>query len=29
MISLPDATTNLGPLCSNPDRSVTPARCHP
>ena len=29
MISLPDATTNLGPLCSNPDRSVTPARCNP
>ena len=29
MISLPDAATNLGPLCSNPDRSVTPARCNP
>jgi hypothetical protein len=29
MISLPDATTNLGPLCSNPDRSVTPAHCNP
>lgn len=29
MISLPDATTNLGPLCSNPDRSVNPARCNP
>jgi hypothetical protein len=29
MISLPDATTGLGPLCVNPDTSVTPARCNP
>jgi hypothetical protein len=29
MISLPDTTTNLGPLCTNPDTSVTPARCSP
>jgi hypothetical protein len=29
MISLPDATTGLGPLCINPDTSVTPARCNP
>jgi hypothetical protein len=29
MISLPDATTGLGPLCLRPDTSVTPARCNP
>jgi len=29
MISLPSATTGLGPLCVNPDTSVTPARCNP
>jgi hypothetical protein len=29
MISLPDATTGLGPLCRNPDTSVTPVRCNP
>jgi hypothetical protein len=29
MISTPDATTGLGPLCTNPDTSTTPARCSP
>jgi hypothetical protein len=29
MITLPDATTGLGPLCTNPDTSTTPARCSP
>jgi hypothetical protein len=29
MISVPDATTNLGPLCTKPDTSVSPARCSP
>jgi hypothetical protein len=29
MISLPNAVTGLGPLCINPDTSVTPARCNP
>jgi hypothetical protein len=29
MISLPNATTGLGPLCVKPDESVTPARCNP
>jgi hypothetical protein len=29
MISVPDATTGLGPLCTKPDTSVTPARCDP
>jgi hypothetical protein len=29
MISTPDATTNLGPLCTKPDTSTTPARCSP
>jgi len=29
MISVPDAETGLGPLCTNPDTSVTPARCLP
>lgn len=29
MITLPDADTGLGPLCTNPDTSVSPARCDP
>jgi len=29
MISLPNATTGLGPLCLKPDTSVSPARCNP
>jgi hypothetical protein len=29
MITLPDAETGLGPLCTKPDTSVTPARCDP
>jgi len=29
MISLPDATTNLGPLCSDPNLSTSPASCNP
>lgn len=29
MISLPNATTGLGPLCTKPDTSVSPARCDP
>ena len=29
MITLPDAATNLGPLCTKPDTSVSPARCSP
>jgi hypothetical protein len=29
MISLPNRTTGLGPLCVSPDTSVTPARCNP
>jgi len=29
MISLPDAKTNLGPLCANPDLSTDPVRCNP
>ena len=29
MISLPDAATGLGPLCRNPDISVSPVRCNP
>ncbi|MDQ6773211.1 MAG: hypothetical protein M3024_09500 [Candidatus Dormibacteraeota bacterium] len=29
MISVPDATTTLGPLCINPDTSVSPVRCNP
>jgi len=29
MISLPDATTGLGPLCTKPDTSTTPAHCAP
>ena len=29
MITLADATTGLGPLCTKPDTSVSPARCSP
>ncbi len=29
MISVPDARTGLGPLCTRPDTSTTPARCLP
>jgi hypothetical protein len=29
MISTPDATTGLGPLCTNPDTSTIPASCSP
>jgi hypothetical protein len=29
MISVPDATTGLGPLCTHPDTSTTPAHCNP
>jgi hypothetical protein len=29
MISLPDAKTGLGPLCTNPDTSTTPVSCKP
>jgi len=29
MISVPDADTGLGPLCTNPNRSSTPASCNP
>jgi hypothetical protein len=29
MISLPDATTNLGPLCTNPNKTTNPATCNP
>ncbi|HEX3771239.1 MAG TPA: hypothetical protein VHV30_10260 [Polyangiaceae bacterium] len=29
MITTPDATTGLGPLCTHPDTSVSPARCDP
>ena len=28
MISLPNATTNLGPLCTKPNTSTTPPTCH-
>jgi hypothetical protein len=28
-ISRPDATTDLGPLCTNPDTSTSPAHCNP
>jgi hypothetical protein len=28
-ISRPDATTNLGPLCTNPNTSTVPATCNP
>jgi hypothetical protein len=29
MISAPNASTGLGPLCTKPDTSVSPARCSP
>jgi hypothetical protein len=29
MISVPDATTGLGPLCTKPNTSTTPATCDP
>jgi hypothetical protein len=29
MISVPDAVTGLGPLCTNPNDSTTPATCNP
>ncbi len=29
MISLPNATTGLGPLCTNPNTSTVPATCNP
>jgi hypothetical protein len=29
MISVPDATTNLGPLCTNPNTDHDPATCNP
>ncbi len=29
MITVPDGSTNLGPLCTKPDTSVSPARCSP
>jgi hypothetical protein len=29
MITTPDATSGLGPLCTKPDTSVSPARCDP
>ena len=29
MISVPNADTGLGPLCTNPDTSTSPATCHP
>jgi len=29
MISKPDAVTNLGPLCRNPDTSSSPVKCNP
>jgi hypothetical protein len=29
MISVPDASTGIGPLCTKPDTSVSPARCDP
>jgi hypothetical protein len=29
MITLPDAQSGLGPLCTKPDTSVSPARCDP
>jgi hypothetical protein len=28
-ISVPNATTNLGPLCTNPNTKTTPASCNP
>jgi hypothetical protein len=29
MISVPNATTNLGPLCLSPNTSTSPATCNP
>jgi len=29
MISVPDATTDLGPLCTNPNLSTSPISCNP
>jgi hypothetical protein len=29
MVSLPDAKTGLGPLCTDPNTSTTPASCNP
>lgn len=29
MISVPDGASNLGPLCTKPDTSTSPARCSP
>jgi hypothetical protein len=29
MISVPDAVTGLGPLCTNPNKLTTPATCNP
>jgi hypothetical protein len=29
MISVPDATTSLGPLCTDPNNSTTPPSCNP
>jgi hypothetical protein len=29
MITVPDVSTGLGPLCTKPDTSVTPAQCSP
>ena len=29
MISVPDANTNLGPLCTNPNDNTVPATCNP
>ena len=29
MITVPDASTGLGPLCTKPDTSVSPAQCSP
>lgn len=29
MISVPNATTNLGPLCTNPNTDTVPATCNP
>jgi hypothetical protein len=29
MISVPDPVTNLGPLCTDPNKTTTPASCNP
>ena len=29
MVSVPDVTTNLGPLCTNPNRGTDPVNCTP